>query len=460
MPRYEYSEGTSNKFWEIKLDGASFTATWGRIGTTGQTQLKTFKSDAEAKRAYDKLIEEKLKKGYELAGGGEDEDGDEDGESFPSEASESNPELEKVILENPEKIEARLVYADWLQSHGDPRGEWIMLEHELAKNPKDKKLISARDTLFKNNRPRFLGPLARWEKTLDGTDQEAFKWKLGFIQSVRLGFDSYANDDQELDLGDALGEILAHVSGRFLEEVIIGVNSADGEAEYQSLVTALGNAARPSLRKLHIADFEYPDQIEMSWTHLGNLSKVWKAVPRLETLIVQGGTFTLGDIALPELKHAEFRTGGLAQSSAASIAKANWPKLEYLDIWFGDDNYGGDATIDDILPILEGTALPKLKHLGLMNSQFANDIVQALPGAKILKQLETLDLSMGVLGDDSLEPMLEQKDRFKHLRKLNLNQNLIGDAGIERAKALGPNVLVDDQREPYDEESRYVAVGE
>jgi len=38
MPRYELSEGTSNKFWEITLDGSAFTTVWGRIGTAGQTR--------------------------------------------------------------------------------------------------------------------------------------------------------------------------------------------------------------------------------------------------------------------------------------------------------------------------------------------------------------------------------------------------------------------------------------
>ncbi|MDF2693180.1 MAG: ligase [Labilithrix sp.] len=70
MPRYEFSEGSSNKFWEITLDGTSFTTTYGRIGTDGQTSLKEFDSEEKAKKEYDKLIAEKTKKGYELVGGG------------------------------------------------------------------------------------------------------------------------------------------------------------------------------------------------------------------------------------------------------------------------------------------------------------------------------------------------------------------------------------------------------
>ena len=49
MRRFEFSEGSSNKFWEIDLSGASFRVRWGRIGTEGQTQTKDFTSPAKAK---------------------------------------------------------------------------------------------------------------------------------------------------------------------------------------------------------------------------------------------------------------------------------------------------------------------------------------------------------------------------------------------------------------------------
>ncbi|MBC7978699.1 MAG: WGR domain-containing protein [Myxococcales bacterium] len=64
MPRYELSEGTSNKFWEITLSGTSFTTTYGRIGTAGQSTLKEFKTAAAAQKEHDKLVAEKTKKGY------------------------------------------------------------------------------------------------------------------------------------------------------------------------------------------------------------------------------------------------------------------------------------------------------------------------------------------------------------------------------------------------------------
>jgi predicted DNA-binding WGR domain protein len=80
MPRYEFSDGSSNKFWQIDLSGTSFTTTYGKIGTSGQKTVKTFGSNAEAKKEHDKLVAEKVKKGYELTDGDDDDDDDDDDE--------------------------------------------------------------------------------------------------------------------------------------------------------------------------------------------------------------------------------------------------------------------------------------------------------------------------------------------------------------------------------------------
>lgn len=70
MSRREFTfvEGSSSKFWAIEQSGKSFTVTFGRIGTAGQTQTKEFGSEDEAKKAAEKLIAEKTKKGYTESG--------------------------------------------------------------------------------------------------------------------------------------------------------------------------------------------------------------------------------------------------------------------------------------------------------------------------------------------------------------------------------------------------------
>src|SRR5919202_2950358 len=61
---FRYADGSSAKFWRITLNGRSHTVEFGRIGTAGQTQMKSFEDDVKAADSYRKLIGEKLRKGY------------------------------------------------------------------------------------------------------------------------------------------------------------------------------------------------------------------------------------------------------------------------------------------------------------------------------------------------------------------------------------------------------------
>ena len=62
--RFEFVGGTSAKFWEITLAGASVTVRFGRLGIDGQVHAKTFPNAAAAKQHTNKLIAEKTRKDY------------------------------------------------------------------------------------------------------------------------------------------------------------------------------------------------------------------------------------------------------------------------------------------------------------------------------------------------------------------------------------------------------------
>ncbi|HSU54787.1 MAG TPA: DNA ligase, partial [Candidatus Dormibacteraeota bacterium] len=64
-PRYfEYTDDTSNKFWEVSHSGNSMTTRWGRIGSAGQNKTKTFADEQAVANAVAKLIQEKTDEGY------------------------------------------------------------------------------------------------------------------------------------------------------------------------------------------------------------------------------------------------------------------------------------------------------------------------------------------------------------------------------------------------------------
>jgi predicted DNA-binding WGR domain protein len=57
-----------NKFWTVEVVGKHYLATFGKIGTHGQTQVKTFGTAREAMDKADAMIDEKTRKGYRRVG--------------------------------------------------------------------------------------------------------------------------------------------------------------------------------------------------------------------------------------------------------------------------------------------------------------------------------------------------------------------------------------------------------
>ena len=62
--RFEFVAGTSSKFWEVNHHANQVTVRYGRIGTEGQTQTKSFDSAGIAGRHAQQQIDSKVRKGY------------------------------------------------------------------------------------------------------------------------------------------------------------------------------------------------------------------------------------------------------------------------------------------------------------------------------------------------------------------------------------------------------------
>ena len=69
MRRFEFSDSTSNKFWEVDVKDKTLNVTFGKIGTKGQSKPKDFATPEKAKAEMEKLIKEKTGKGYVEVGG-------------------------------------------------------------------------------------------------------------------------------------------------------------------------------------------------------------------------------------------------------------------------------------------------------------------------------------------------------------------------------------------------------
>ncbi|MCV6636501.1 WGR domain-containing protein [Candidatus Albibeggiatoa sp. nov. NOAA] len=60
-------QGVAHKFYEVTIDGCELTIRYGRIGTTGRVDSKTFPSEEAARKEANKKLKQKRSKGYEEA---------------------------------------------------------------------------------------------------------------------------------------------------------------------------------------------------------------------------------------------------------------------------------------------------------------------------------------------------------------------------------------------------------
>lgn len=217
----------------------------------------------------------------------------------------------------------------------------------------------------------------------------------------------------------------------------------------------------PGLRALFLADMT-PDECEISWIEHGDLTPVFAAFPQLEVLRVRGSqNLELQPVRHAALRELAFETGGLPAEITRAVAASDFPALEHLELWFGEEEYGCDTTLADVAPILTGERLPALRHLGLRNCEFADLLAAALAGAPIVPRLTSLDLSLGLLGDEGVAALLDGQS-LTHLTALDLHWHVVSEEGLERLSGALPGVRIDSSDSQFGEaeDERYVAVGE
>ncbi|HNC46778.1 MAG TPA: hypothetical protein PLU80_21590, partial [Acidobacteriota bacterium] len=146
-------------------------------------------------------------------------------------------------------------------------------------------------------------------------------------------------------------------------------------------------------------------------------------------------------------------------SVVRAVTAADFPELEHLELWLGTENYGATTEPVDLAPLFSGRLFPKLKYLGLRNSDFSDLIATAMADSPLLERLETLDLSLGTLGDEGAEALLKSPATAK-LRFLDLHHHYCSDEMMEKLKALGIKVDLSDAQGECDQDDRYVEVGE
>lgn len=238
-----------------------------------------------------------------------------------------------------------------------------------------------------------------------------------------------------------------------------------GEADAIERVVQAVVAARdtlPALNALFLGDVTY-EESEISWIEQTDVSPLLRAYPQLEHFGVRGGNnLRLGPIRHDRLRTLIVEAGGLPRAVVHEVLAATLPQLEHLDLWLGTEEYGADTTLEDLAPLLAGGLFPRLRYLGLRDSDLTDEIAIALVGAPILERVEVLDLSLGTLSDAGAAALLANP-AIARLRRLDLHHHYCSPEMVRKLQALPIEVDVSDPQEAdhwNGVDHRFVAVGE
>lgn len=465
MRRFEFKDAKSQKFWEIETEGDAFTVRYGKIGTDGQVQTKTFASADKAAAEAEKMIKSKTKKGYVEVS--VDAKSQAQAKAKTASAGSRNPDLEAKIIANPDDLGAWQVYFDWLQGEGDPWGERgnLALAHDKAKGAAKTKLAKQIEEFDQQNSEALYGKtLLGLMKKDDFGEVAGLTKRHGLIWAASVRSPEY--EWEGTSPVTVLGALVKSSAGRLISSITIGLMDWEYPVGLQTGIDAISKAGKlEALRSLFIGDFEYPDDQEISWVAVGKAGKMLPVAPNLRSLHLRGGEIDLGTLDHQNLESLLIETGGLPRGAVGSLGKCKLPVLTRMEVWFGRDEYGGNGNVKQLAGLLEGKGVPKLVHLGLRNCEWQDDIAVALAKSKILAQLETVDLSMGTMHGAGVEAILANVDKFKHLKKLDLSQNYLSEEQVAAlGKAFGKAVDTAEQKTPDDwgsgELHYYTTVGE
>lgn len=393
-----------------------------------------------------------------------------------------NPELEAKVEAALKDDAAWAIYGDWLQGQNDGRGEllalmgqglddqaaaWVTRHHDPLFGPiarythwlKNKKV----PTPFVRYRP-CLGPAdpvhrRRRDAATAPRCVHDVQWDHGFVARVCVE----ARPDMELDGVELLRHVLRLPIFRFVRELGFGA-AANDVAPYPELLALLETDAPPTLTRLVLGDFVYPDECEMSWAELADIDPVWRN-KRLRALTLCAGSADPGTVDGAHLEHFARETGALTREELAHYFRGAWPMLTRFEVWTGTDTYGGDCQVDDLEPLFTGEKFPRLTHLGLQNTDLSDAIVERLATAPVLPRLTALDLSMGTLSHTGVDALLKHAAAFRHLSHLDLRDNYVPADRREALKAALPMVRGLEEQpktqwEVDDPDDRYVTVSE
>jgi uncharacterized protein (TIGR02996 family) len=446
MRTFTYSDAKSHKFWNIELQGDKLTVTYGRIGSAGQTQTKQFKDAATAQREHDKLVKEKLAKGYQ--------------ETTPSAKPQPRSlreALEEALVASPDDLASHMAYADWLSEQADSaglaRGEFIRvqlaLEDESKPAAERKKLQEQEKKLLKAHGRDWLGELAPYlinskkgRGAQFGELECKYQFARGWLDSLEVNMFTVA-----------FTRVLSRAPHlRLLRRLVLIEDSFEMEGEYEGGDDVPEGAEFPALYPLvrcpHLGNvrvLQVGDTVGDNWEnfacHIDGAAVVGfiKRMPRLEELYLLArqvdcnqlfGLTTLDNLRILQVYHNDnYPLARLAKNPSLG-------KLTHLLCHphaLEEEPY---IRLPGLRAVVRSTTLPSLTHLQLRLSDFGDKGAAEIVASGILKRLKMLDLRGGTITDKGAQELAACPD-LRNLESLNLDRNCLSAKGIAALKKTG-----------------------
>jgi uncharacterized protein (TIGR02996 family) len=460
---FQFSDDRSHKFWNIDLRGKRFVVTYGRLGTAGQSQTKDFADEGKARKEHDKLVAEKLAKGYV--------------ETTPAAkpAGSKREAMEAALVENPDDLGAHMAYADLLIEEGDPRGEYIQvqlaLEDEKLSAAAREKLRKLEKALFRKHGRSWLGGLAPFlidKPKPDDSETLIFEYGMarGWLDTLEL-------DWFRADVTQALAQA---PEARLLRRLILETDAFEedddldddeeaGEASYPS-------AYRPLTRSPYLSNvrvLQVGESVDETDTYFNSVTSgeavvsIVKLMPRLEELYVFAQNVdvdqlfslrTLTNLRVLQVYHMDnYPLARLAKNPGLG-------KLTHLlchpHAMTDEEPY---IRLAGLRAVLQAKTLPSLTHLRLRMSDFGDRGAGEIVASGILKRLKVLDVRNGCMSDKGAATLAACPD-LKNLELLDVGRNCMTRKGLNLLRATGVKVEAMEQWEEGDEDQEYLFEGD
>ncbi|MCA9062361.1 MAG: WGR domain-containing protein [Planctomycetaceae bacterium] len=479
LPRmFEMKEGTSDKFWEISLDGKSHTVRYGRVGTDGQTATKDFDTEAKARASYDKLIAQKTGKGYKEVTGRSDSR-QQQAKALQVQAKEREPFV-KAILDEPDDPAAYLVFADWLEDQGDAQGELIRIQWQLEEDgvsaAERKKLQKREAALLEEHESAILGDLADDLISQKGPadllwrdDSKFYRWQIarGVLDSLHIEYllPAFVKVLRKSPAIATLRRLtIRDPSDAYSLEEIDEYAETEWDEDDAPALKMLNGAQFPNLRHFAVTE----DEERNCHAATPTIHNLIKNMPRLESLQVDAhrvNVSALFRMAMPELRSLTLQHTADRYPLEVLAKNASMQRLETLVLWphameYEDDVGRSYISRESFVALCRSQNLPLLRNVTLYMSNLGDEGIAALVKSPLFKQLKTLNLIYGEITDVGVQTLCDAG--VSHLEVLNLSGNYISRAGTQQLQEAFPAVQCTEQftGDPTGDDAEYLWMGD